>query len=177
MTKPDNGVERRAVLLAGGAAATVVLGGCIVQRAETPTSTAQPAPPAATIEPTPTSTAQPAPNPTAQSAPNSTAPAPPAKTSAPGPPPLAKVADIPAGGGVIVQNVVLTKDQSGKVQAFSATCTHQGCVVTAVSDGTINCPCHGSKFDAASGQPVAGPARKPLPPVAVQQRDGAVYQG
>jgi Rieske Fe-S protein len=88
------------------------------------------------------------------------------------------VADIPAGGGVILKdkNVVLTKDQSGKVSAFSATCTHQGCVVTAVEGGTINCPCHGSKFDASSGAPVAGPAPKPLPAVAVQQRDGAIFQ-
>ncbi|GAA1589370.1 hypothetical protein GCM10009789_48790 [Kribbella sancticallisti] len=98
--------------------------------------------------------------------------------TAPGPAALAQVADIPAGGGVILkeQNVVLCKDASGKVSAFSAICTHQGCVVTDVADGTINCPCHGSKFDAASGERVAGPAKKPLPPVSVQQRDGAIFQ-
>jgi Rieske Fe-S protein len=112
----------------------------------------------------------------------------PLKTTAPEQPPssappqpaqnaLAKVADIPAGGGLILkdQNVVLTKDQSGKVCAFSAICTHQGCAVTAVQGGTINCPCHGSKFDATSGEPVAGPAQKPLPAVAFQQRDGAIF--
>jgi Rieske Fe-S protein len=88
------------------------------------------------------------------------------------------VADIPAGGGVVLkeQKVVLCKDARGKVSAFSAICTHQGCVVTDVADGTINCPCHGSKFDAASGERVEGPAKKPLPPVTVQQRDGAIFQ-
>jgi Rieske Fe-S protein len=91
---------------------------------------------------------------------------------------LAKVADIPAGGGVILkeQSVVLTKDASGKICAFSAICTHQGCVVTDVGDGTINCPCHGSKFDASTGERVAGPAKSPLPAVAVQQRDGAIFK-
>ncbi|WP_344217682.1 Rieske (2Fe-2S) protein [Kribbella sancticallisti] len=146
-------VERRTVLLAGGAAATTaVLSGCIVQQA---------APPPATTQPT------------------SKAPVSQGTTgTAPGPAALAQVADIPAGGGVILkeQNVVLCKDASGKVSAFSAICTHQGCVVTDVADGTINCPCHGSKFDAASGERVAGPAKKPLPPVSVQQRDGAIFQ-
>lgn len=149
MSEPDSAMERRTVLLAGGAAATAVLSGCIVQRAD---------PPAAPTASTPVSQGT---------------------TGAPEQQPaLAKVADIPAGGGVILadQKVVLTKDQSGKVAAFSAVCTHQGCVVGEVSNGTINCPCHGSKFDVASGQPVGGPAPKPLPPVAIQQRDGAIYQ-
>jgi Rieske Fe-S protein len=167
MTKSDKPVERRTVLLAGGAAATAVLSGCVVQRAPAPT-----APPATAPAPAPT-----APAPTV---PASSAPTAPASSAPPQPPQnaLAKVADIPAGGGVILkeQNVVLTKDQSGKVCMFSAICTHQGCSVTAVEGGTINCPCHGSKFDATSGEPVAGPAKKPLPAVAFEQRDGAIFQ-
>ena len=163
MTKSDKAVERRTVLLASGAAATVVLGGCVVQRAPVATPAPAPTAPAPTAQPT-TATAA--------------TTAPPSEQPQPAENALAKVADIPAGGGVILKdkNVVLTKDQSGKVSAFSATCTHQGCVVTAVEGGTINCPCHGSKFDASSGAPVAGPAPKPLPAVAVQQRDGAIFQ-
>jgi Rieske Fe-S protein len=148
-------VERRTVLLGGAAATTVVLSGCIVQQA----------PPAA--QP---STSQPA---------TSKPPVSQGTTgAAPQPAALARVADIPAGGGVILkeQNVVLCKDGSGKVSAFSAICTHQGCVVTDVADGTINCPCHGSKFSAGTGERVAGPAKDPLPPVAVQQRDGSIFQ-
>ena len=168
MTKSDKPVERRTVLLAGGAAATVVLGGCVVQRA-----------PVATPAPAPT-----APAPTAAASQQTTAPPQseqPSQSEQPQQPAqdaLAKVADIPAGGGVILKdkNIVLTKDQSGKVGAFSAVCTHQGCSVTAVEGGTINCPCHGSKFDAFSGERVAGPAQKPLPAVAFAQRDGAIFQ-
>lgn len=149
-------IERRAVLLAGGAATTAVLTGCVVQQA--PTAATQPTQPTQPISKAPV--------------------APGTAAAEPGPAALAKVADIPAGGGVILkeQSVVLTKDASGKVCAFSAICTHQGCVVTEVGNGTINCACHGSKFDATTGERVAGPAKAPLPAVAVKQRDGAIFQ-
>ena len=39
----------------------------------------------------------------------------------------------------------------GTFMAFTAVCTHQGCIVGEVKDGTINCPCHGSKFKVADG--------------------------
>jgi Rieske Fe-S protein len=87
---------------------------------------------------------------------------------------LAKVADIPDGGGLIVGNVVVTRSGTD-VHAFSATCTHQGCQVNKVSDGTIDCPCHGSRFDASTGQVVAGPAPSPLPPVRVIVQNGEVF--
>jgi Rieske Fe-S protein len=91
--------------------------------------------------------------------------------------PLATVDQIPAGGGLILDQakVVLTKDAAGTVRAFSAICTHQGCVVSEVSGGTINCPCHGSRFDVATGAPVAGPASSPLPPAQVSVRGDAIF--
>ena len=77
---------------------------------------------------------------------------------------LAKTSDIPVGGGAVFaeQDVVVTQPAAGQYRAFSATCTHQGCPVTEVTDGTINCNCHGSKFAAADGSVVNGPAKKPL---------------
>jgi Rieske Fe-S protein len=89
---------------------------------------------------------------------------------------LAKVADIPDGGGVIVGNVVLTRAGS-TVHAFSAVCTHQGCTVNRVAGGTIDCPCHGSRFDARTGKVVGGPAPTPLPAVQVTVRSGEVFSG
>ncbi|WTW95517.1 Rieske (2Fe-2S) protein [Streptomycetaceae bacterium NBC_01309] len=78
---------------------------------------------------------------------------------------LAKTSDIPVGGGKIFeqQKVVVTQPTAGSFKAFSAVCTHQGCTVSSVSSGTINCACHGSKFSAADGSVESGPATKPLP--------------
>jgi Rieske Fe-S protein len=101
-------------------------------------------------------------------------PAPPADTAPPpasggGAAPLAKLSDIPVGGGKIFEErkAVVTQPRAGTVKAFSTTCTHAGCDVTTVSRGTINCPCHGSKYKIADGSVAGGPAPSPLPPVAV----------
>ena len=82
---------------------------------------------------------------------------------------LARLADIPVGGGRIfaVEKVVVTQPQAGVVKAFSAVCTHQGCSVTQVAGGTIKCACHGSAFRITDGSVAAGPATKPLPAAAV----------
>jgi Rieske Fe-S protein len=92
---------------------------------------------------------------------------------------LTTVSNVPAGGGVVLSGagVVVTKDTSGSVHAFSATCTHQGCRVSSVTGGTINCPCHGSRFDAVTGGVVRGPATRPLPPVAVTVQGDQIIQG
>ncbi|GGW05033.1 hypothetical protein GCM10010230_43770 [Streptomyces narbonensis] len=59
--------------------------------------------------------------------------------------------------------MVVTQPAAGEFKAFSAVCTHQGCLVNKVANGTIDCPCHGSKFRIADGSVAAGPAPRPLP--------------
>lgn len=83
---------------------------------------------------------------------------------------LAKTADIPEGGGKIFadQGVVVTQPTAGQFKAFSAKCTHQGCAVTKIENGMINCPCHGSQFAVADGSVTKDPATKPLPPVQIK---------
>jgi Rieske Fe-S protein len=92
---------------------------------------------------------------------------------------LLPVGEVPAGGGRILDadGVVVTREVSGTVHAFSTTCTHQGCTVNSVSAGTINCPCHGSRFDLRTGAPVGGPAARPLTAVPVVVRAGQVVEG
>ena len=73
-------------------------------------------------------------------------------------------ADVPVGGGIVLsdEQVVITQPTAGEFHAFTAVCTHAQCLVTAVSDGTINCPCHGSQYAIEDGSVVGGPAPAPL---------------
>ncbi|MEV6947546.1 Rieske (2Fe-2S) protein [Streptomyces sp. NPDC051172] len=86
-------------------------------------------------------------------------------TNASGGQELAKTSEIPVGGGKIFkdQKVVVTQPKKDEFKAFSAICTHQGCTVGTISNGTIDCPCHGSKYRIADGSVAGGPAPKPLP--------------
>jgi Rieske Fe-S protein len=101
---------------------------------------------------------------------------PPASGQAGGGKALASAADIPVGGGKIFdkQNVVVTQPTQGTFAAFSAVCTHQGCTVATVKNGTINCPCHGSKFRIADGSVDAGPAPRPLAKVDISVAGNAI---
>ena len=80
---------------------------------------------------------------------------------APAPKAIAKTSDVPVGSGVIVGEVVVTQPSAGVFKGFSAKCTHKGCTVDKVADGTIDCPCHGSKFN-LDGTVAKGPAQEPL---------------
>jgi nitrite reductase/ring-hydroxylating ferredoxin subunit len=90
--------------------------------------------------------------------------------------PLGSASDIPVGGGVVftAAKVVVTQPKKGTFKAFSAVCTHVGCVCDKVADGTIDCPCHGAKFTITTGAVVAGPAPSPLAPRKVAVSDGNV---
>ncbi|GFG51695.1 hypothetical protein MAGR_31360 [Mycolicibacterium agri] len=79
---------------------------------------------------------------------------------------LTKTSDVPVGSGVIVGDVVVTQPSAGDFKGFSAKCTHKGCTVNAVANGTIDCPCHGSKFN-LDGTVANGPATEPLEPKAI----------
>lgn len=83
---------------------------------------------------------------------------------------IAATADVPVGGGLILESpspIVITHPTEGEFLAFSAICTHQGCTVGSVADNTISCPCHGSRYDAATGEVTGGPAPQPLPAQAI----------
>ena len=82
---------------------------------------------------------------------------------------LASASDVPVGGCLVVTGakVVVTQPTAGDFKAFSAVCTHQGCLVETSSDGEIPCPCHASRFSLEDGSPTSGPATAPLAPVEI----------
>jgi Rieske Fe-S protein len=83
---------------------------------------------------------------------------------------LAATSEIPVGSGRIftAEKVVVTQPVSGDFKAFSAVCTHMGCIVNQISNGTIDCPCHGSQFSIKDGSVVGGPAPSPLAAQAIK---------
>ena len=92
---------------------------------------------------------------------------------------LVATSQVPDGGGKIIdaKRIVITQPQSGSFMAFSVICTHAGCFVNSVSNGTINCPCHGSKFSITDGSVVRGPATRPLPPIAINVEGTSIFPG
>ena len=91
---------------------------------------------------------------------------------------LATTTEIPVGGGKVLtaQKIVITQPQAGSFHAFTAICTHQGCIVNTVSGGTINCPCHGSEYSIANGSVVRGPAPLPLAAVSIKVQGTSIVQ-
>jgi nitrite reductase/ring-hydroxylating ferredoxin subunit len=89
---------------------------------------------------------------------------------------LGPASDVPVGGGKVFTSaqVVVTQPASGQYKAFSAVCTHAQCIVDQVADGTIDCPCHGSKFSAKDGSVVNGPATSPLPGKTISVSSGQI---
>jgi nitrite reductase/ring-hydroxylating ferredoxin subunit len=84
---------------------------------------------------------------------------------------IAQVSAIPVGGGTVVQaggkSIVIVQPAAGDIKAYDASCTHQGTTVGAPQDGVMTCPNHGSKFKAADGSVLNGPAGAPLRAIAV----------
>jgi len=90
---------------------------------------------------------------------------------------LGSASEVPLGGGMAftAAKVVVTQPTKGVYKAFSAICTHVGCICNEVADGTINCPCHGAKFKITDGSAVAGPTTVPLPAKTVSVTNGKIY--
>jgi Rieske Fe-S protein len=91
---------------------------------------------------------------------------------------LLKLDDVPVGGAKAAKlsdgsPVVVARPTATTTACFSAICTHMGCTV-AVKGKELDCPCHGSRFNALTGAVLHGPAPTPLHKVAVTVQNGEV---
>lgn len=69
---------------------------------------------------------------------------------------------------------ILISTSAGELRAFSATCTHLGCIVQYRPDlGHIWCACHNGHFD-LNGKNIAGPPPRPLEQYAVNTRNDQI---
>ena len=105
-----------------------------------------------------------------------------AATTTGGPVDVGKVADFAPGSGTVVsvndKPVIVINSKSGELKAFSAVCTHLGCVVGwDQHKGAIHCPCHEGIFNATNGSVVSGPPPRPLAAYELAVKDGKVLIG
>jgi Rieske Fe-S protein len=91
----------------------------------------------------------------------------------------AKTADLPGGSGKVVamgSAPVVVVNGDGGVKAFSAVCTHLGCIVEFDSTiGHIVCPCHDGHFNPGSGAVISGPPPQPLKAVSVAVEGDSIF--
>jgi Rieske Fe-S protein len=89
---------------------------------------------------------------------------------------LGDASAVPVGGGVVFKaaKVIVTQPTAGEYKAWSNVCTHTGCAIDEVAGGTMNCPCHGSKFAVADASVTAGPASGPLEEKTIKVTGGKI---
>jgi cytochrome b6-f complex iron-sulfur subunit len=91
----------------------------------------------------------------------------------------ATTTDLPIGSGKVVamgSKPVIVINTAGGVRAYSAVCTHLGCIVAYdPTSAQIVCPCHDGRFNPASGAVISGPPPQPLPQVAVAVEKDQIF--
>ncbi|MFG2678047.1 Rieske (2Fe-2S) protein [Streptomyces sp. NPDC048392] len=71
-------------------------------------------------------------------------------------------------------NVVVSRAENGSLKAFSTVCTHAGCPIEKLEGAKLVCPCHGSEFDARTGEVLHAPATAPLIELPVEVKQGRI---
>lgn len=95
---------------------------------------------------------------------------------------IAALADVPVRGAISFNYpgphdaCLLLRTGPESFLAYSAKCTHLSCsVLPDMERNALRCPCHNGLFDLATGRPLAGPPRRPLPRIRIESHGGVVY--
>ena len=93
---------------------------------------------------------------------------------------VGKTTDFPVGQGKVVpvndKPVIVVNTTQGGLKAYSAICTHLGCIVEWDQPRQfILCPCHDGRFNAVNGAVISGPPPAPLPALPVTVEGDTVY--
>ena len=93
---------------------------------------------------------------------------------------VGSTAEVPVGQGKVVavnnKPVMVVNTEQGGLKAFSAICTHLGCIVE--WDGErqiILCPCHDGRFNPVNGGIISGPQPSPLAEFALSVEGDTIY--
>jgi len=81
---------------------------------------------------------------------------------------LAKAAEVPAKGGVVVANVLLFRLADGSIKGYDARCPHKAIPVDPPTDTTVLCGAHKSEFKLEDGSVTKGPAKTGLKVIEVK---------
>lgn len=95
---------------------------------------------------------------------------------------VGSITDFPVGTGRVVsvndKAVIIINTKAGDLKAFSAICTHLGCIVYWDNKkNVIHSPCHDGLFNPVTGAVVGGPPPRPLPAYELWIKNGKVYVG
>lgn len=92
------------------------------------------------------------------------------------------IKDIPLGGtkAFLIEGskipYILIHLEDGTFTAYEQKCTHLSCAVYyQPGSGEIVCPCHEGKFNAKTGDVLAGPPPRPLPKLEVLVKEQLIY--
>ena len=92
---------------------------------------------------------------------------------------IASIDEVPVGGvktfawPAATDPCLLVRTGERSWAAFSQKCTHLSCAVYYEREtNRLACPCHQGFFSVADGSVLQGPPQRPLPRVALEQRDG-----
>jgi cytochrome b6-f complex iron-sulfur subunit len=93
---------------------------------------------------------------------------------------VGKTVDFPAGQGKVVpvndKPVIVVNTTQGGLKAYSAICTHLGCIVGWDQPRQfILCPCHDGRFNPVNGAVISGPPPAPLPELPVTVKGDTIY--